>query len=139
MRERREAMHGTPIAARARRRGIGRLALLASTAMLVLLGSATAASASNPKLTKVTPAEGCPGTEVTLTGTGFTGSTAEVEWTDNSAQKFPILITNAVVKNSTTATAIEPFMLQTQGSGGGGVGLVNMIFNHSNTNSLSFT
>ena len=80
MRERREAMHGTPIAARARRRGIGRLALLASTAMLVLLGSATAASASNPKLTKVTPAEGCPGTEVTLTGTGFTGSTAEVEW-----------------------------------------------------------
>src|SRR5262249_38873256 len=122
----------------ARRRGLGRTALLAGTAMLVLLGSAQAASAA-PKLTSVSPTAGCPGTEVKLLGTGFTGSSAEVEWVDNGAQKFPTLFNEAKVTSSTTATAIVPFMLQTQASGSGALGTVGLYFGKTNAGSQPFT
>ena len=136
MRQQREARHGTQ---RARRRG-GRIALLASSAMLVLLGSAQAASAA--KLTSASPNEGCPGAEITFTGTGFSGSSAEVEWSDGGAQKFPSLITTAKVSGN-TATATEPFELQTQGTtsgalGAGQLGTVALIFGKTSTNTVSF-
>src|SRR6516225_2740079 len=119
MRKRRGAMHGTQLAERARGRGLGRTALLAGTAMMLLLGSAQAAAAQ-PKLSSVNPPKGCPGELVEFKGTGFTGSSVEVEWSDKGAQKFPNLTTEGKVISSTMATAIEPMMLQTQGPGGEG-------------------
>ena len=135
MRQRREAMPGTKNAEpRAiRRRLTGRISLLASTlGLLVFFGSAQAASAW--KLTSVSPNSGCPGTEVKLTGTSFSGSSANIEWKDPSAFLYTSLTNKGKVNSSTQATATVPLFLQFEGSGVGTVAIEK-----SNTVPFTFT
>ena len=95
--------------------------------LLVLLGSAQAASAAH--LTSVSPTFGCPGTEVTFTGTAFTGAST-AQWADPAVQAgSPSSVeTTATLLSATKATAVVPLFVQTTGSG---VGTVS--FDHSNT------
>src|ERR1700731_4879063 len=81
MRECREASQGTKAQRALGRRLARRMSLLVGVGMMVLFGTAQAASASN--VTSVTPAEACPGEVVTFNGTGFpTGSRPETRWND---------------------------------------------------------
>ncbi len=112
-------------------RAMRRLSLVGTLGLLVFLGSAQAASAW--RLTSVSPASGCPGTEVKLTGSSFYGSTTTAEWRDPSSLIFTSVTTTAKVISSTSATAVVPVFLQTEGSGAGTVSL-----NHS-TSSFIFS
>jgi hypothetical protein len=101
---------------------VGRLRLLAGVVtLLVFSGSAQAASAAH--LTSVSPTSGCPGTEVTLTGTDFKGTSTNVTWSDPSATFFTSQTTNAKVSGSTKATASVPLFVQLSGSGAGSVSI----------------
>jgi len=98
------------------------MSLVASVVgLLVFLGSAQAASAWH--LTSVTPTNGCPGTEVSFTGTSFSGSTSKIQWTDPSSLLFTSQETTAKVQSSTKATGIVPLFSQTEGSGIGTVAI----------------
>ena len=112
-------------------RAVRRLSLVGTLGLLVFLGSAQAASAW--RLTSVSPTSGCPGTEVKLTGNSFYGSTTTAEWKDPSSLIFTTVTTTAKVISSTSATAVVPVFLQTEGSGAGTVSL-----NHS-TSSVIFS
>ena len=82
MRERREAMHGTPDAPRARRRRrAGRWTLLGSLLSMFVLAGGVEASSASPFIEKVTPSSACPGEKVTFHGSGFTASD-EAMWKD---------------------------------------------------------
>ena len=113
-------------------RAVRRLSLVGTLGLLVFLGSAQAASAWH--LTSVSPTSGCPGTEVKLTGNSFYGSTTTAEWRDPSSLIFTTVTTTATVNSSTSATAVVPVFLQTEGRGGGTVSL-----DHSNTVFFSFS
>src|SRR5262249_27029263 len=104
MRQRRPAMHGTQ-AERAHRRGLGRLAVLASLlSMFVLVSGAQAARAQAPVVEEVTPNAACPGETVTFTGKNF-ASPEEAMWKDTAVTPKNAK-TVATVKSSTEATAI---------------------------------
>src|SRR5262249_3986100 len=124
-----------------RRMGRGlRVSLLSGTlGMFALFGGAQAASAT-AKLTSVSPNEGCAGTEVTFTGSGFL-SGDEAKWRDPFAQKFPNLNSAIVVESSTTAKGVVPLFLQTQGAtlGAPGVGTVSIMEGMHESNALKFT
>lgn len=125
------------VVARARpsnsRRLAGRVSLLAGMlGLLVFFGSVQAASAWH--LTSSSPSSGCPGTEVTLTGNSFSGSTTTAEWKDPSSLLFTTANTTAKVSSSTKAAAIVPLFLQTEGSGAGTVAI-----DHSNSVAFTFT
>src|SRR5262249_18434797 len=109
MRRRRGAIQGTQLAERARRRGVGRVALLGSLVSMFVLVGAQAAFAAAPVVEKVTPNTACPGQTVTFTGKNFAAGD-EAMWkntavTPNNAK------TAATVKSSTEATAIVPIFL----------------------------
>jgi hypothetical protein len=106
----------------------GRLRLAGILGLLVFLGSAQAASAWHA--TSVSPTSGCPGTEVQLTGTSFSGSTTKILWKDPSSLILTSQETTAKVTSSTKATGIVPIFLQTEGSG---VGSVSISFSKSVT------
>lgn len=94
--------------------------------LLVLLLGAQAASAAH--LTSVAPTSGCPGTEVTFTGTAFTGAPT-AQWADPAVQAgSPTSVEGTATLLSTTkATAVVPLFVQTVGTG---VGTVQL--DHSN-------
>jgi Collagen triple helix repeat (20 copies)/IPT/TIG domain len=109
----------------------GRPRLLAGlVSLLVFLGSAQAASAAH--LTSVSPTSGCPGTEVTFTGTNFKGSSTNVAWSDPTATLFSYQSSTAKVSGGTKATALVPFFLQLSGTGAGSVSIAG-------GNSVGFT
>jgi hypothetical protein len=110
-------------------RGVGVASVLG---MLMFFGGAQAASAWH--LTSVSPTSGCPGAEVKLAGTSFSGSAAVAEWRDPSSLIFTSASTTAKVSGSTKATAIVPLFLQTEGSGAGTVAI-----DHSNTVAFTYT
>jgi hypothetical protein len=113
------------------RGGAGPLRLLAGlVSLLVFLGSAQAASAAH--LTSVSPTAGCPGAEVTFTGTALKGNSTNVAWSDPSATLFTYQGTTAKVSSSTKATATVPLFVQLSGSGVGGVSI-------GGSNSAAFT
>jgi len=111
----------------------GRLSLLAGMlGLLVFLGSAEAASAWH--LTSVSPTSGCPGTEVTFTGSSFSGKTATAEWYDPSSLISTFQSSTATVSSGTRATAEVPFFLQLSGNG---LGLAAI--DHSNAVPFTYT
>jgi hypothetical protein len=116
-----------------RQRLAGRLGLLAATiGLFAFMASAQAASASH--LNTATPATGCPGTTITLTGSSFSGKTASAEWKDPSSLIYTAVNTTATVVSSTDATATVPFFLQTEGNGAGTISIA-----HSNAVSFHFS
>jgi hypothetical protein len=105
-----------------KRRTARRLYLLAGTlGLVVFLASAQAASAFH--LTSVSPASGCPGTEVTFTGSGFFGSSATARWSDPSAALFNLELTSAKIVSGTKATATVPLFLNLSDNGAGSVSI----------------
>lgn len=87
--------------------------LLASTlGLLVFFGSAQAASAWH--LTSVSPNSACPGTEVTFTGTSFSGSSSSVQWHNSAGLFYTEVGTTAKVISSTKATAVVPLFVSTE-------------------------
>lgn len=100
----------------------GQLRLLAGViSLVVFLGGAQAASAAH--LTSVSPTSGCPGTEITFTGTSFKGTSTSVAWSDPSAALFTFQSSSAKVSSSTKATAVAPLFLQLSGTGAGSVSI----------------
>ena len=91
---------GVCVGWRTSRLRLARIGLLATLALLV---SADAASAWH--LTSAPPSSGCPGTEVALVGTSFSGSSTTAEWKDPSSLIFTSASTTAKVTSSTKATA----------------------------------
>jgi hypothetical protein len=71
---------------------------------------------------------------VTIAGGSFVGRTVSAEWVDPSAQLLTKLTTTASVLSTRRATAIEPLILQIQGTGTGTLALA-----HSNALPFSFT
>jgi hypothetical protein len=81
--------------------------------LAAVLGLAQAAAAST--VTKVTPKEGCPGTEVTITGTGFQANSNQVQWTNHRTRQqgsWDTVNTNAKFVSSTELKAIVPLFIQ---------------------------
>ena len=98
-------------------RMVRRPSLLAGTlGLLVFFGGAQVASAWH--LTSVSPTSGCPGTEVTFTGTSFSGSSASVQWNNPAGMLFTEVGTTAKVISSTKATAVVPLFLSTESHAG---------------------
>src|SRR6476646_6281555 len=63
----------------------GRLGLLASALVLLVLANAAPAAAwwgGNGKVTKVTPEEGCPGDPVVIEGERFKSNQNQLRWSD---------------------------------------------------------
>src|SRR5207237_215288 len=133
MRERMDASLGTkgpraPTRESLRRRLARRMSLLVAAVGLLAFCSAGAAWGNNNtggggKATSVTPAEGCPGDVVTLTGTGFsTSGRNALEWSDEAAtrEQFGEPLShlgriNAEALPTTSSTvekAVVPLMLQ---------------------------
>jgi Collagen triple helix repeat (20 copies) len=117
------------------RRLVTRITPLAGAiSLLVFFSFAEAAAAA--QLVSVSPTSGCPATEVTFTGTGFTGATTRVAWADPTAQSgSPTSVeTVATVVSGTKATALVPYYVQTAGTG---VGTVSI--QRSNTVPFTYT
>jgi hypothetical protein len=114
------------------RRTVRRPSLLASTlGLLVFFGSAQVASAWH--LTSVSPTSGCPGTEIALTGTAFSGSSSSVQWNDPAGLFYAEVGTTAKVTSSTKATAVVPIFLSTESHTG------TVSIDRSNTVPLTYT
>jgi collagen type VII alpha len=111
----------------------GRLSVFASMlGMLAFFGNAEAASAWH--LTSVSPTSGCPGAEVTFTGSAFSGKTTTAEWYDPSSLISTLQSSTATVISGTKATAEVPVFLQLSGSG---LGLAAI--DHSNAVPFTYT
>jgi hypothetical protein len=123
MRHRREAIPTTTTAVRAvRRLSVWRVTLLAGAlGLLVMCGSAQAAPAWH--LASVSPTSACPGTDITFSGSGFSGTSTNVLWTDPGAAPFGSQNTTAAVSGSTTATATVPWFIQLGGASVGSVSI----------------
>jgi hypothetical protein len=114
------------------RRTVRRPSLLASTlGLLVFFGSAQVASAWH--LTSVSPTSGCPGTEIALTGTAFSGSSSSVQWNDPAGLFYAEVGTTAKVTSSTKATAVVPIFLSTESHTG------TLSIDRSNTVPFTYT
>jgi hypothetical protein len=128
-----QAIHSSKATQAIKRGPDGGVRLIAGlVALLVFLGAAQAASAAH--LTSVSPTSGCPGTEVTFTGTGFKGTSTNVAWSDPSATLFTYQATSAKVSGGTKATAMVPLFVQLSGSGAGSVSI-----NGSNIAAFTYT
>jgi Collagen triple helix repeat (20 copies) len=113
-------------------RTVRRPSLLAGTlGLLVFFGGAQAASAWH--LTSVSPTSGCPGTEVTLTGTSFSGSSSSVQWNNPAALFYTEVGTTAKVISSTRATAVVPLFVTTESHTG------TVSIDRSNTVAFTYT
>jgi hypothetical protein len=118
---------------------------LAGVLLAASFGFASAASAST--LTKVTPAEGCPGEEVTLTGTGFSQNSNQVQWSDKFRQggSWENVTTNARFVSATEMMAVVPLLIQLEsnekkgGEQGGTVGPGKGTVSAQGSNKLTFT
>src|ERR1700732_2648205 len=117
-----EGTHSSSAARRvAGRRFILPISLLAPClCAIVLLASASAASA-HFFVETVSPASGCPGSEITFSGTGFTAgrnNETDVTWEAGSASQFDEVQASARVSSSTKATAIVPPVVNVSDSHG---------------------